>query len=205
MNICSLYLYRTNAYYNMSPRIKRMRKVMDVPVVKGFKPYGVESGNLNSEPVALLYEEYEALRLCDYDRYNHYQASEIMSVSRPTYTRIYASTRQKVAMAFVEGRQIIIEGGKVYFDSNWYHCNTCKCYFNNPEKEIAIESCPLCGSANIKEYDYDNTNEGDAQKKCDDFCICPDCGYLIEHEFGHPCSEQICPKCNASMKRKEIS
>ena len=133
----------------MSPRKKRIRKVLDIPVIKGFKPYGLELDNRKEEPVTLLYEEYETLRLCDYDMLNHNQASEIMSVSRPTYTRIYAAARQKVAKAFVEGRQIAINGGKVYFDSDWYHCATCRCFFNNPEKEIAVESCPLCGSQQI--------------------------------------------------------
>jgi hypothetical protein len=50
-----------------------------------------------------------------------------MGVSRPTYIRIYASALQKIAKAFVEGRLIFIEGGKVYFDSDWYRCNTCEC------------------------------------------------------------------------------
>jgi len=137
----------------MSPRLKTLRKVLNPPVVKGFKPYGNEGLNPDKEPVNLLYEEYEALRLCDYDLCNHHQASVIMGVSRPTFTRIYASALRKIALAFVEGNQIAIEGGKVYFDSDWYHCLTCRCYFNNPEKQTVIENCPLCGSGDITTYD----------------------------------------------------
>jgi predicted DNA-binding protein (UPF0251 family) len=84
----------------MSPRIKRIRKVLDLPAIKGFKPYGLESNNRKKESVTLLYEEYEAMRLCDFDMYNHHNASIIMNVSRPTFTRIYASARKKVAKAF---------------------------------------------------------------------------------------------------------
>ncbi|MCF8381750.1 MAG: DUF134 domain-containing protein [Bacteroidales bacterium] len=142
----------------MSPRIKVIRKVLDPPVIKGFKPYGLVSKTQNPEPVNVLYEEYEALRLSDYNNLNHKEASEIMGVSRPTFTRIYASCLQKIAKAFVEGRQISIEGGKVYFDSNWYLCKKCKCYFNNTEKEKPIQNCPLCGSKQVKEYDYDHTD-----------------------------------------------
>ena len=120
----------------MSPRIKRPRKILNPPVIKGFKPYGSDSANQNTEPVFLLFEEYEALRLCDYDMINHLPASEIMGISRPTFTRIYSAARQKIAKAFVEGRQISIEGGKVYYDSDWYNCNKCGCDFNNPEKEV---------------------------------------------------------------------
>lgn len=201
MSNSSLSLYRTNDHYNMSPRIKRIRKVLSLPIIKGFKPYGLESDHRKTEPVTLLYEEYEALRLCDYDSYNHHQASEIMNVSRPTYTRIYASARQKIAKALVEGRQITIDGGKVYFDSDWYHCKKCKCFFNNPEKEKTIESCPLCGSIEVKEYDYDCTTEDELNKNCEDYCVCPSCGYEQGHQYGKPCSKQICPDCGAFMKR----
>lgn len=141
----------------MSPRITRLRKVLNPPVIAGFKPYGQVTGKPDTEPVFLLYEEYEALRLCDYDNYNHFQASELMEVSRPTFSRIYSNSRQKIATSFVEGRQIIVEGGKVYFDSDWYHCENCKCYFNNTEREKEVENCPLCSSWFVIVYDYDNT------------------------------------------------
>ncbi len=150
----------------MSPRIKRLRKVLNPPPIKGFKPYGPEVNNQNTDTVNLLYEEYEALRLCDYDMYNHHQASEIMGVSRPTFTRIYASARQKIAKAFVEGSKIIIEGGKVYFDSDWYQCKSCNCYFNNPEKDKEITNCPLCKSKNILSYNPESETENQNEIPC---------------------------------------
>lgn len=137
----------------MSPRIKKIRKVLSPPAIKGMKPYGGGPLKSQAEPVTILFEEYEALRLCDYDMYNHHQASVLMGVSRPTFTRIYASARQKVVLAIVEGRQISIEGGKVYFDSDWYNCSDCGCYFNHPDKENKIEKCPLCGGNHIENYD----------------------------------------------------
>ena len=143
----------------MSPRIKKLRKVLNPPVIKGFKPYGSDSGKQNPGLIYLLYEEYEAIRLSDYDMLNHHQASVMMGVSRPTFTRIYASALHKTAKAFVEGKQITIEGGKVYFDSDWYHCVKCACYFNNPEKEKPIENCPLCNSQKVDKFDYENTSE----------------------------------------------
>lgn len=184
----------------MSPRRKMLRKVMDPPPVKGFRPYGPEL--VNQEPVYLLYEEYEAMRLSDYNKLNHHHASVMMNVSRPTFTRIYASALQKIATAFVEGRNIAIEGGKVYFDSNWHHCKSCLCYFNNPDKEISVKNCPLCGSLMVIEYDFDNSDVELASKNCDDLCICPNCGYEQQHHIAKPCAGQQCPKCNYSMKRK---
>jgi len=154
MNYGSLNLLRITNYLNMSPRRIVLRKVLNPPVINGFMPYGHESNQQNLDPVNLLFEEYEAIRLSDYSTLNHYQASVMMGVSRPTFTRIYASALQKVAKAFVEGRQINIKGGTFYFDSECYYCDTCNGYFSKPEKVKKVESCSLCGSNQFKEFDY---------------------------------------------------
>ncbi len=132
----------------MSPRPIRYRKISIPPVISGFKPYGGNSNNRHSRAVFLQIEEYEALRLVDFEMLNHTQASVIMDVSRPTLTRICARARQKVAEAFVVGKQIIIEGGKIYFDNEWFTCRSCRCFFNNPIDGTGID-CPLCGSKDI--------------------------------------------------------
>jgi uncharacterized protein len=133
----------------MSPRLLRPRKVSDPPLISGMKPYGSKLPPGKPEAVFLQFEEYEAIRLCDFEGLNHYEASLQMDVSRPTLTRIYSRARQKVASALVEGKQIIIEGGKVYFDSEWYACKGCGCYFNHPDKQLPVENCALCGSKDI--------------------------------------------------------
>ena len=137
----------------MSPRPTRLRRVSNPPVISGFKPYGGKAQAETAGSVFLHFEEYEVIRLCDYEHMNHHEASRVMDVSRPTLTRIYAKARAKIAEALVTGKQIIIEGGKIYFDSEWYKCNTCGCYFNNPEKPKVILSCALCGSADFEVFD----------------------------------------------------
>jgi predicted DNA-binding protein (UPF0251 family) len=185
----------------MSPRIKKLRKVLSPPPVKGFKPYGRDPEAGRAPEVTIHYEEDEALRLCDYDMYNHHQASVLMGVSRPTFTRIYASAREKIATAFVEGRQISVEGGKVYFDSDWYECGSCGSFFNNPERETRVESCPLCGSDNVTGHEPDSQAQPDAEGYSNEYCMCPACGYQIEHRTGRPCSQEVCPQCNSRMRR----
>lgn len=138
----------------MSPRPYRLRKVSDPPVISGLKPYRNGKIDKNADAVFLHLEEYEAIRLCDFQELNHYQASLQMEISRPTLTRIYASARKKIAEALILGKQIIIEGGKIYFDSDWYVCNKCRCYFNNPNKQTEIKECPLCRS-----HDFSNIDE----------------------------------------------
>jgi len=135
----------------MSPRPSKSRKISALPVLKGFRPYGLESFRSGGEPVFLFLEEYEAIRLCDYDRKDHEGAARLMDVSRPTFTRIYASAREKIAKAFVEARQLVIEGGKVYFDSEWYICNGCHCFFNQPDQSLQVSFCPLCGSTHTEQ------------------------------------------------------
>lgn len=35
------------------------------------------------------------------------------------------------------------------------------------------------------------------------YCICPKCGYSIEHKAGIPCRTEICPTCKTSLIRSE--
>ena len=130
-------------------RPKRIRKVTNPPHFKGFMPIGLPQKN---NVVVLNLEEYEAIRLSDFELLGHLEASRLMEISRPTYTRIYESARRKVAQAFVLGKPIVFEGGKVFFDSEWYACNTCGCYFNHPAKEREVTNCSLCGSTDIEQY-----------------------------------------------------
>jgi predicted DNA-binding protein (UPF0251 family) len=131
------------------PRPTRLRKISNPPVITGFKPYGNNINGNKSEVVFLHLEEYEALRLCDFEMLNHSKAAQMMGVSRPTLTRIYDRSRKKIAEAFVLGKQLVIEGGKIYFDNDWFSCEECGCFFNNPLKLQEIRNCPLCGGTNF--------------------------------------------------------
>jgi len=188
----------------MSPRPFRLRKISDPPIISGFKPYGNKKTYIKNEAVFLHLEEYEALRLCDYKMLNHHQASVIMNISRPTLTRIYAKARQKIAEALVLGNQIIIEGGKIYFDSKWFSCQTCGCYFNNPDKQKEIIECPLCKGTNFSNYEQGNDIPEESIARFNDICICPACGFEQSHHFGHACKDEICPECDKNMVRKKM-
>jgi predicted DNA-binding protein (UPF0251 family) len=189
----------------MSPRPKRLRRVSNPPVISGFRPYGGKLPEGKEGSVFLHFEEYEVLRLCDFEMLNHHQAAIVMDVSRSTLTRIYAKARMKVAEALVTGKQIIIEGGKVYFDSDWYSCLSCGCYFNQPDKEELISVCPLCGSRSV-----DNCADGpedltDHRSRCEDMCICLKCGYSKDHIPGIQCKNEICPDCGFHLVRKGMA
>ena len=76
-----------------------------------YKPAGIPARTL--EWIILSLDEFETIRLLDYQGLDQEKAAELMSVSRPTITRIYASARKKIATALAEGKAISIEGGPV--------------------------------------------------------------------------------------------
>ena len=140
----------------MKGRPRNIRKISFMPAVSGFKPYGENITDTGKDCVFLLYEEYEALRLNDYEKHTQCESAVIMQVSRPTFTRIYMSAREKIAKAFVEGRRIVVEGGKVEMDGNWYECSQCGAIFSIEHNEP--KRCALCNSSEIERYQIaDNT------------------------------------------------
>lgn len=178
------------------PRHKRIRKITSPPHFRGFTPIGLPE---DGQVILLDFEEYEAIRLCDFELYNHLEASHIMNVSRPTFARIYENARQKVANAFVQGLPIIFEGGKVYFDSDWYACDSCGCKFNHPNKQEPLNNCALCGSDKIKPVDETPEHSGGEHS-----CVCPVCGHIQSVRRGMPCSYVACEKCSSRMRRQAI-
>lgn len=130
------------------PRPKVYRRVTKHPEIKGFRPFGAKTQG--GDPVVIFIEEYEAIRLCDYEMLNHENAAARMYVSRPTFTRVYENARRKIAQAFSECRAIVFEGGKVVIDSEWFRCMACDSLFTLVAEENRAKSCPLCGNTSVK-------------------------------------------------------
>ncbi|NBC82951.1 MAG: DUF134 domain-containing protein [Bacteroidetes bacterium] len=136
------------------PRRRRLRKIVAPPNFTGYKPYGVN--HEKQESVELLYEEYEAIKLTDYDLLNHKEAADLMGISRPTFARIYESARRKIAAALVETKEIKAVYGNALLDKNWILCNNCHARFTIPKK-MHHNACPLCTSDNLELLNYQKT------------------------------------------------
>lgn len=93
------------------PRPFCKRQLSYCPPVDMYIPAGVA----NNDYINLTLDEFEAIRLSDYEGLYHEEASRIMNISRPTFTRLIEQARRKVAMAIVEGKGIQIKGGPVDF------------------------------------------------------------------------------------------
>lgn len=124
-------------------RPKQCRKIGIPPMMKGFKPFGIPCSKLGQ--VVLQYDEYEAIRLLDYEGLNQVDAAEKMNVSRPTLTRIYEKARKTIAQALVEGKTIVIEGGEVDFGYSWYRCRKCNKLIRGLENHIRCVNCESYG------------------------------------------------------------
>lgn len=128
-------------------RPKQFRKIVSPPLMVGFKPFGIPRSQL--EEVVLHYDEYEAIRLLDYEGLMQEQAAEKMNVSRPTLTRIYESARKTIAKAFVEGKMIVIEGGNVDFGRQWFRCRKCHKLVDGVENHIPCKNCVSFGNEEL--------------------------------------------------------
>ena len=45
-------------------------------------------------------------------------------------------------------------------------------------------------------------NNGTKQAGPNGYCLCPKCGYKVEHVVGKPCYDEKCPTCGTLMTRE---
>ncbi len=90
-------------------RPKKIRWVKCDPGERCFKPRCKPFRKLQG--VRLSLDEFEAIRLADLEELKQVDAARLMHVSRPTFSRIVASARKKVADGLVNIKFIKIEGG----------------------------------------------------------------------------------------------
>lgn len=83
------------------PRPRRCRRVCCDPAYQYFKPRGVPLSRIDRVELGL--DEFEAVRLADFIGMSQTEAAKSMDVSQPTFNRIVATARAKVAKCLVEG------------------------------------------------------------------------------------------------------
>ncbi|MBE6927275.1 MAG: DUF134 domain-containing protein, partial [Ruminococcaceae bacterium] len=88
------------------PRPRKCRKVCRLPIADVF-----EANAARTETIVLTVDEYECIRLVDYQGFSQEQCAEYMQVSRATVQLICDKARKKIASALVNGYTLRIEGG----------------------------------------------------------------------------------------------
>jgi uncharacterized protein len=128
------------------PRPLKCRRVSSLPGTTYFKPAGIPMRFLEEVHVSL--DELEAIRLKDLEGLEQEQGAKKMNVSRPTFQRILASARQKLANALLNGKALRIEGGNFELMNRRFRCR------GGHEWETAAINdvpavCPTCRSSDI--------------------------------------------------------
>ena len=95
------------------PRPRICRRVGYAPKSNYFKPAGMPMSMLKE--VILTIDEFEAIRLKDYEEKDQEESAKIMGISQPTFNRLLKIARKKLAEAIVEPKAIKIEGGNYEF------------------------------------------------------------------------------------------
>lgn len=89
------------------PRPRKSRKVCYFPQTRFFSP----TDSTKEAPVILTVDEYETIRLIDWEGLSQEESGEFMKVARTTVQQVYASARKKLAQVIVNGCSLQIEGG----------------------------------------------------------------------------------------------
>ncbi len=95
------------------PRRRKYRNCRRLDGDKTFKPSGIP--RIELEKIILNLDEFEAVRLCDYDDLNQIEAGEALGVSRGTVQRLLLSGRKKIVDALLHSKELIIESESRHF------------------------------------------------------------------------------------------
>ncbi len=107
-------------------RPKKCRRVCMEPSYDSFIPGGIPSDGI----VKLSVDEYETIRLIDYEKMTQEQCAIQMEIARTTVTDIYTQARYKIADSLIHGKRLIIAGGNYTVCNHEMKCgNSGKCMF----------------------------------------------------------------------------
>ena len=88
-------------------RARKRRRICSIPSNNKYGPLGVK----NKDYINMTLDEYETIRLIDYEGFNQEDCALQMNVARTTVQGIYASAREKIAKSLITGKILLIEGG----------------------------------------------------------------------------------------------
>ena len=91
------------------PRPRKCRRICALPGCVEFGP--IDAGG--SQVVEMTLDEYEAIRLIDFEGQMQEACAEQMGIARTTVQAIYANARKKLAECLVLGLRLKIGGGDV--------------------------------------------------------------------------------------------
>jgi uncharacterized protein len=122
----------------------KLRRVNCNPLAMSFKPCGGRS--TSGEKVSLTLDEFEAIRLADFEGLYQEQAAQKMKISRQTFGNIITSAHKKVADFLVNSKQLMVEGGAIEIKRCNFICSVCKHAWSITCGSEKPGECPQCKS-----------------------------------------------------------
>jgi predicted DNA-binding protein (UPF0251 family) len=89
----------------MREKKKRCCRFLDDEVT--FKPTGIKMKELETTDIEA--DEFEAIRICDYEGFSQIEASIRMGISRGTIQRLLSSGRKKIVDSLLNKKAIVIK------------------------------------------------------------------------------------------------
>ena len=157
-------------------RPQRCRRICREPESTGMEPIGFGA----AETRTMTKDEYETIRLMDYEGLTHAEAAQRMDVSRTTVTEIYDSARRKLADALVNGYRLEITGG-----------NTRVCG--------GASDCPDCGNAPVQIVSEASLKGANTMR----IAVTYENGQIFQH-FGHTEQFKIYDVENGAVTHTEV-
>ena len=97
-------------------RPRKQKRVYRMPERTIFGPI---DGTKPTLEINMLIEEYETIRLIDFERLNQEECALAMNVARATVQRLYDTARIKISKSLVTGATIIIGGGDYLINEDY--------------------------------------------------------------------------------------
>ncbi|MBF7096986.1 DUF134 domain-containing protein [Alkalibacter mobilis] len=109
------------------PRPRKWKKVCCLPESTSYGPLDTEAQA--SGVIVMAVEEYETIRLIDYERLTQEECAQKMNVARGTVQKLYTDARMKISESIIDGKKLIIKGGdyELYNDNEKVNgCRRCR-------------------------------------------------------------------------------
>jgi predicted DNA-binding protein (UPF0251 family) len=124
------------------PRPQKCRRICSAPKQRNFH---AENDQNQEHTIEITLEEFETVRLIDYENMTQEECAAQMLVARTTVQRIYNSARKKISAFIIEGGNLKISGGNYQICGNTVchgqkHC--CSCPGRDEKGNCDPANCP---------------------------------------------------------------
>ena len=105
-------------------RPQRCRRICMRPEYDSFSP----QGDMRGEQIALTLDEFEVVRLIDYEKMTQEECAAQMEISRTTVAEVYERARYKLADFLINGKRLTLGGGNFRFCGGGEDCGRGSCF-----------------------------------------------------------------------------